>query len=128
LGGEAGEGGGGSAGFDGVGGVHDGLVEVAGGAGLGLAGEDALFAGLEGFESVEGLADGGVFGEGEELGWGEVVEADELLDVEVELEEIDEEFFVGGSGFERGGFGRLIGIVVCHARAITIIELVFRGF
>jgi hypothetical protein len=91
LGGEACECGGGAAGFDGGGSVEDGLVEVAGGAGLVLAGGDALVALLEAFEGVEGFDDEGVFGESEELGGREAVLGDEVLDAEVELEEVGEE-------------------------------------
>jgi len=91
LGGEAGERGGCAAGFDGGGGIEDALVEVAGGAFLVLAGGDALVALLEEFEGVEGVDDDGVLGEGEELGGGEFVPGDEVLDAEVEFEEVGEE-------------------------------------
>ena len=66
-----------------------------GGDELGLAGEDAVVAFLEGFPGVKGLDDDGIGREGEELAGCEFVGFEELVDVASCGEELGEERFVG---------------------------------
>ena len=103
MGGEAGQGGGGAAGFDGGGGVEEGEAQVLGGAGLALAGEDAVVTLLHGLPGGEDFDHLGVLGEGEEALGGEVEVADEVVDVAVEGEEGGEEVVVGWRGLRTEG-------------------------
>ena len=112
VGGEAGEGGGGPAGFGRRDGTHEGRVEVVGGDELGLAGQDAVVALLEGFPGVQGLDHHGIGGEGEELSRCEFVRLEEAVDVAACGEEFGKERFVGwGEGGAEGG-GGLVGDAV----------------